>query len=58
VSAGERFMVRSRVICTALGVPQYAKLEILTLDNKSVTFQVLVDRNCGYKGLEPGLPDS
>jgi hypothetical protein len=58
VSAGERFMVRSRVICTALGVPQYAKLEILTLDNKSVTFQVLVDRNCGYKGLEPGLPDN
>jgi hypothetical protein len=56
VSVGERFMVRSRVICTSLGVPQYAKLEILALDNKSVTFQVLVDRNCGYKGLEPGLP--
>jgi hypothetical protein len=50
--------VRSRVICTALGVPQYAKLEILALDNKSVTFQVLVDRNCGYKGLAPGLPDN
>jgi hypothetical protein len=58
VSAGQRFMVRSRVICTALGVPQYAKLEILTLDNKSVTFQVLVDKNCGYKGLKPGLPDN
>ena len=56
VSLGERFMVRSRVICTSLGVPQYAKLEIIALDNKSVTFQVLVDRNCGYKGLEPGLP--
>jgi hypothetical protein len=58
VSLGERFMVRSRVICTSLGVPQYAKLEILALDNKSVTFQVMVDRNCGYKGLKPGLPDN
>jgi hypothetical protein len=58
VSLGQRFMLRSRVICTSLGVPQYAKLEILALDTKSVTFQVLVDRNCGYKGLEPGLPDN
>jgi hypothetical protein len=58
VSVGQRFMVRSRVVCTTLGVPLYAKLEILELDNKSVTFQVLVDRNCGYKGLKPGLPDS
>ena len=22
------------------------------------TFQVMVDRNCGYKGLKPGLPDN
>jgi hypothetical protein len=58
VSLGQRFMLRSRVICTSLGVPQYAKLEILALDTKSVTFQVLADRNCGYKGLEPGLPDN
>jgi hypothetical protein len=58
VSVGQRFMLRSRVICTSLGVPQYGKLEILALDTKSVTFQVLVDRNCGYKGLKPGLPDN
>jgi hypothetical protein len=58
VSLGQRFMVRSRVVCTSLGVPLYAKMEILALDNKSITFKVLVDRNCGYKGLEPGLPDS
>ncbi len=56
VSMGQRFMLRSRVVCTTLGVPLYAKLEILALDNKSVTFKVLVDRNCGYKGLKPGLP--
>jgi hypothetical protein len=58
VSVGERFLLRSRVICTTLGVPQYGKLEILALDTKSVTFQVMVDRNCGYRGLKPGLPDN
>jgi hypothetical protein len=58
VSLGQRFMLRSRVVCTSLGVPLYGKLEVLALDNKSITFKVLVDRNCGYKGLKPGLPDN
>jgi hypothetical protein len=58
VSVGQRFMLRSRVVCTSLGVPLYAKLEILGFDQGNVTFQVLVDRNCGFKGLKPGLPDS
>jgi hypothetical protein len=56
VELGQRFLVRSRVICTSLGVPLYAKLEILAFADSTVTFQVLADRNCGYKGLEPGLP--
>jgi hypothetical protein len=57
VELGQRFMVRSRVICTSLGVPLYAKLEVLQFADSTVTFQVLADRNCGYKGLQPGIPD-
>lgn len=57
VEVGQRFMVRSRVTCTSLGVPLYAKLEILQFADSTVTFQVLADRNCGYKGLKPGIPD-
>ena len=56
VEVGQRWLVRSRVFC-GLGVPQYAKLEILSFQDSSVTFKVLADNNCGYKGLEPGLPD-
>ncbi len=55
VDVGQRWLVRSRVFC-AIGVPQYAKLEILSFADSSVTFKVLADNNCGYKGLEPGLP--
>jgi hypothetical protein len=53
---GQRWFVRSRVICT-IGVPQYAKIEILSFEDSTVTFKVLADNNCGYKGLEPGFPD-
>lgn len=53
---GQRWLVRSRVFCS-IGVPQYAKIEILSFEDSTVTFKVLADNNCGYKGLEPGLPD-
>jgi hypothetical protein len=55
---GDRYVVRSRVTCV-IGVPKYAKLEVLDFDDlaKTVTFRVLTDDNCGFKGLEPGLPD-
>jgi len=56
IDIGQRWLVRSRVFCT-IGVPQYAKLEILSFEDSTVTFKVLADNNCGYKGLEPGLPD-
>lgn len=41
-----------------LGLPYYAKIEILSFDAaaRTVKFQILVDINCGYRGLEPGLP--
>jgi hypothetical protein len=56
VEVGERYLVRSRVICSQ-SVPLYAKIEILAFEDGTVTLQVLANRNCGYKGLEPGLPD-
>ena len=58
IQVGERYLLRSRVICSNLGVPLYGKLQILSIDGLAVTFQILLDGNCGYKGLEPGLPDS
>jgi hypothetical protein len=51
--------VRSRVTCT-IGVPKYAKLEIVGFDDvaRTVSFRILIDDNCGFRGLEPGLPNS
>ncbi len=56
VAVGDRFVVRSRVVCTSLGVPFYGKLEILSFQDSTVTFQRLSDLNCGFKDLLPGLP--
>jgi len=59
VDVGRVFYLRSRVPTGCFfGVPAYGKLEVLSFDaaNRSVTFQVLANLNCGYKGLEPGIP--
>jgi hypothetical protein len=56
VAVGDRFVVRSRVVCSSLGVPFYAKLEVLSFQDSTVTFRWLADLNCGYKDLLPGLP--
>jgi hypothetical protein len=58
IAIGERYIVRSRVTCT-LGVPKYAKLEVVSFDDgaRTVTFRVLTNDNCGFRGLLPGLPD-
>ena len=55
IQVGERYLVRSRVICS-IGVPLYGKLEILSFQDSTVTFQVLANQNCGFKDLLPGLP--
>ncbi|HEU4570178.1 MAG TPA: hypothetical protein VFS07_06375 [Gemmatimonadales bacterium] len=57
VDTGDVFIARSRISCS-IGVPLYAKLRILSVDTaaKSVVFEILNDGNCGYRGLEPGLP--
>lgn len=57
IEIGQRYMVRSRLtVCGS--VPLYAKLEILQTEPQSVTFKVLTNRNCGFRGLEPGFPDN
>jgi len=58
IGIGEVFVVRSRVVCTALGVPLYAKVEILSFDGGFVTLKVLTNENCGSKNLAPGIPPS
>lgn len=58
--AGDTYVLRSRILCT-IGVPLYGKLSVLEInpapDTLSITFEVLVNGNCGYRGLEPGVPD-
>jgi hypothetical protein len=56
VALGERYIVRSRITC-GIGVPVYAKVEIIGLEDGSIILKVLANENCGYRGLEPGLPD-
>ncbi len=58
ITGGQRYVVRSRVTCQ-IGVPKYAKMEILSFDEATriVSFRILVNDNCGFKSLEPGLPD-
>src|SRR5919109_2366267 len=55
VALGERYVVRSRVICD-IGVPVYAKVEIIGFEDNSLVLKRLKNVNCGYRGLEPGLP--
>jgi hypothetical protein len=56
VALGERYIVRSRVVCD-IGVPVYAKVEIIGFEDNSLVLKRLKNVNCGYRGLEPGLPD-
>lgn len=59
VAVGDVIVARSRIACY-LGVPEYAKLEILSFDDaeRSVSFQVLANVNCGYRSLKIGIPTS
>jgi hypothetical protein len=58
IATGERYVVRSRVTCN-VGVPKYAKIELLEFNDALgiMTFRVLANDNCGFRSLEPGLPD-
>jgi hypothetical protein len=56
---GDVFYVRSTLDgnCT-LGIPYYAKLEIMAVDDsaRSMKFRIVANVNCGYRGLELGFP--
>jgi hypothetical protein len=58
IAVGDRFLVRGRITCD-IGVSKYAKLEVVAIEasTRTVTFRVLTNQNCGYKGLRPGVPD-
>jgi len=58
IASGDRFVVRGRITCT-LGLPKYAKMEILQFDDvaRKVAFRILTNENCGFRSLEPGLPE-
>jgi hypothetical protein len=60
-------LVRSRpILCvTGITVSLYAKLQVLVVDTSSaaraaggrrIAFRIMSDQNCGYRGLEPGVP--
>lgn len=59
VAPGDIFYVRSTLDPNCfLGIPYYAKLQVLAVDDSSraVRFRILTNINCGYRGLQPGLP--
>ena len=41
-------------------IPRYGKFEVIALDlvERTVTLKHLINLNCGYRDLTPGLPDS
>jgi hypothetical protein len=55
IAVGNVIAGRSRIVCY-LGVPQYAKFQILAFNDvlKTVDLKVLANVNCGYRNLEPG----
>jgi hypothetical protein len=60
MDVGSVAIVHSRAVRCSFDIPAvyYAKLQILELDTlaRRLRFQILVDTNCGYRGLERGVP--
>jgi hypothetical protein len=60
LQAGTVVLVSSRPTPCVFGVTAslYAKLKVIRVDStaRRLDFKILVDQNCGYRGLEPGLP--
>jgi hypothetical protein len=60
IDSGSVVVVHSRPIgtCVVGIVFLYGKFEVLAIDTtaRRVDLRVLVDQNCGYRSLEPGLP--
>ncbi|HSD32593.1 MAG TPA: hypothetical protein VLB49_11830 [Gemmatimonadales bacterium] len=59
IDSGTVAVVRSRPVSDFCGVVYYyGKVEVLAIDPtaRRVDLQILTDQNCGFRGLEPGLP--
>lgn len=58
--SGAELLVQSRLTTCSFGANAfyYAKLRVLAVDAvvRRIDFEILVNVNCGYRGLEPGLP--
>jgi hypothetical protein len=60
IRVGDTFFARSKISSACfLGIPYYAKLQIIAMndEDRSIWFQVLANINCGFRSLEPGLPE-
>ncbi len=64
VTTGLVFAARSRSssqLCVFLGsLPRYGKFHVLAIDvvERSITLELLLNLNCGFRSLEPGIPTS
>jgi hypothetical protein len=60
IDSGTVAVVHSRPTTCAFGIVvfYYGKIEVLAIDfaARRVDLQIMVDLNCGYRGLEPGVP--
>jgi hypothetical protein len=60
VDSGAVLVAHSRPVTCSFGaiVFYYGKIEILAVDTiaRRIDLRVLVDQNCGYRDLEPGIP--
>ncbi|MGH2670828.1 MAG: hypothetical protein ACRDH5_17240 [bacterium] len=61
VDSGTVAVVHSRAsqcVATGANVFYYGKVQVLAIDTvvRRIDLRVLVDQNCGYRDLEPGLP--
>jgi hypothetical protein len=64
LAVGDVLVARSRSTsggCSVLvgSLPRYAKIEVLTVDTvaRTVSLQIMVNLNCGYRDLVEGVPD-
>ncbi|MEX1051106.1 MAG: hypothetical protein WEC54_06095, partial [Gemmatimonadales bacterium] len=51
----------SNVGCVVVGaLPRYGKFRVLAVDigTRALTLETLINTNCGYRDLEPGLPEN
>jgi hypothetical protein len=62
LALGAVVVARSRIQTCNFGLSAglYAKIQPLDIDlpNRRMVIRILVDQNCGYRGLEPGIPGS